>query len=86
MKHSDISIKALNTYESIERAIESIERDPSNIQGGFKAWNSGYETYLLKGAETKIKALRAKQDKIFKSMNLVDCQERQEKDYGYSIF
>lgn len=68
MHFSQVNIKALKTYDAIERAIGLIENDPKNTEGGWKAWNSGYETHLLKGAENKIKVLQAKQDKVYRKL------------------
>lgn len=55
----------LKTYEDCDKAIDSIESDYLNIIGGFKAWNAGKQTYLLKGAENKIQAIKNKQERLF---------------------
>lgn len=46
-------------------AIDSIENDYSNTVGGYKAWTSGYTTYLTKTAEKKIEAINERFDRLF---------------------
>ncbi len=64
MKYTDVQLANLKTYEDCDKAIDSIENDYHNVIGGFKAWNSGKQTYLLKGAETKIQAIKNKQERL----------------------
>lgn len=54
MKYQDVKISKLKSWGDCYDAIQAIENDWRNIKGGFKAWNSGYNTYLLKAAERKI--------------------------------
>lgn len=65
MHYSNVKLIDLKTYEDCDKAMESIENDYQNIQGGFQAWNSGYESDLLIGAEKKIKAIQARQERIY---------------------
>lgn len=65
MKHSDIFIADLKTIEDCDKAIYSIERDPSNCDGDYF---SGYEADLKKGAQNKIEAIGRKSDKIWQRM------------------
>lgn len=63
---TNIQLSELKTYADCDRAIDSIEMDSRNVQGGHSAFYSGYECYLLKGAENKIAAIQRKQDRICK--------------------
>jgi len=65
MHYSNISIVDLKTMEACDKAIDSIGSDHRNISGGFSAWNSGYSTSLLCGAEKKIEAIKRKSDRLF---------------------
>ncbi|HCE4999455.1 TPA: hypothetical protein NGW16_004191 [Vibrio parahaemolyticus] len=65
MLYSNVLLSNLKTYDECDKAIDSIESDYHNVVGGFKSWNSGKQTFLLKGAETKIKAIKNKQDRLF---------------------
>jgi hypothetical protein len=64
MKHTNISISACKTYQDCDKAIDAIENDPKNVQGGMRAWTSGYETHLLVGAQNKVDALQKKSNKL----------------------
>lgn len=65
MKYSRIAIVDLKTMEQCDEAIESIDNDFQNIVGGIKAWNSGYASDLLTGAQNKIDAIKRKHDLLF---------------------
>lgn len=65
MHYSNVILSELKTYESCDEMIEKIETDYQNVIGGFKAFNSGYQIFYLKGAVNKIEAIRKKQEKIF---------------------
>ena len=54
MKYQDVKISALKSWGDCYDAIQAIESDWRNVKGGFKAWNSGRNTFLLKSAERKI--------------------------------
>ena len=64
MRHQDAKLRSLVTYDQIQGAIDGIERDWQNVVGGYNAWRSGRQTYLLLAAEKKIAKLNAKLDKI----------------------
>ncbi|USD64509.1 recombinase family protein [Vibrio sp. SCSIO 43136] len=64
MKYSTVRLSDYDSYEECHEAIEAIENDPSNIVGGSKAFYSGYETTLLKGAQDKIKALERRAERF----------------------
>lgn len=64
MKHNQIYLKDLKTVGDCYDAVDSIESDYSNYQGGLTRWLSGYETILTAGAKAKIKAIRAKISKF----------------------
>lgn len=54
---SDVNLSTLTSYSECYAAIDAIESDYRNIQGGIKAWNSGRQTFLKAGAKKKISAL-----------------------------
>lgn len=64
MKASNVKINEFNTYIELDGIITNIEDDYENTVGGFKAWNSGRQTFLTKTAKNKIEKLQAKMDKI----------------------
>jgi hypothetical protein len=68
MKYSNIAIIDLNSIGKCDVAIELIENDYRNIQGGIQAFTSGYTTHLLAGAQAKIDAVERKSDRLFKKM------------------
>jgi hypothetical protein len=56
------------TYEkikAIELQISILERNPDNYIGGFKAYISGYQTFLKPVAERKLAALNAKLNTLY---------------------
>lgn len=65
MLYSNVMLSNLKTYEDCDKAIDLIESDYHNVIGGFKAWNSGKQTFLLKSAEVKINAIKNKQERLF---------------------
>lgn len=65
MHYSRIVISNLKTYDDCSKAIDDIENDYRNIQGGMSSWNSGYESHLLEGAKKKLAAVNRKQEKCF---------------------
>ena len=65
MKHSAVKLSDLVTVDEHYDAISEIERDYQNIQGGFHAWNSGYETHLTAVAQKKIDAIEKRIDRLF---------------------
>ncbi len=69
MHYSNVKLSNLNTIEACQNAIDAIENDYQNIAGGFKAWNSGYQTELTKAAQNKIEAIQRKEDKLFSLIN-----------------
>lgn len=71
MKHTEIKLSNLKDVSACYEAVESIEADYRNYQGGITAWNSGRETHLLAGAKAKIKAINAKASKF-------PCEEDEE--------
>lgn len=60
MRYQDVKIKSLKSWNDCYEAREEIENDWRNVKGGFKAWNSGYRTYLLKAAESKIALIESR--------------------------
>jgi predicted DNA-binding helix-hairpin-helix protein len=68
MKYSNIAIVALDSMGKCDLAIESIENDHRNTQGGSTAYFSGYTTKLLVGAQAKVDAIERKSDRLFKQM------------------
>lgn len=68
MKYSRIAIVDLKTIDQCQEAIQSIESDYLNCEGGISAWNSGRTTYLLTGATKKIEAIKRKDDRLYLAM------------------
>lgn len=68
MKFSRVVIADLKTMEECDNMVESIENDYLNCAGGISAWTSGYQTYLLTGAENKIEAIKRKNDRLWTKM------------------
>ena len=64
MKASKVKLGDYNTYTELDEIIMNIEDDYENTVGGFKAWNSGWDTKLTQTAKNKIEKLQAKMDKI----------------------
>ena len=64
MRYDKVLLADLRSYLDCANAIEAIESDPANTAGGFKAWGSGYQTHLTKGAQRKIQAIQRKADKF----------------------
>jgi hypothetical protein len=64
MNYLKVVIVNLKTIGDCDNMISSIENDPDNICGGFRAWNSGHQTFLLSGAEKKIEAIQRKCAKL----------------------
>ena len=65
MKASDVAVRSLNSYVECSEMIDRIEYNYKNIQGGFDAWNSGYECHLTQGAKNKIAAIKRRMEKMF---------------------
>jgi len=65
MKHTDIKLRELKTYEDCDAAITNIEMDFRNSCGTLAQWNSGHVTTLKTSAEKKIEKIRAKMDTFF---------------------
>ena len=66
MKASLIKVRELKTVQDCYAAVEAIEDDWLNVQGGLKAWTSGDETHLTSEAQRKVDALHRKIDKLFR--------------------
>jgi len=64
MKHQDVKLSNLNDYMECSEAVDAIENCAHNVEGGLKAWCSGKDTTLTKGAKAKIKAIWAKAEKF----------------------
>ena len=75
MKHSRVVIADLKTIEQCDKAVDLIENDYQNIQGGISAWTSGYTTHLLAGAKTKLEAIQRKNDKLWLAMSKANYKE-----------
>lgn len=50
--------------EALEHQAFSIERNPANIIGGLKAWNSGGKTTLKPAAQRKLDKINAELDAL----------------------
>lgn len=64
MKHTMISVRDLTTYDQCAAALDAIEGDYNNYQGGLSRWLSGYQTTLTAGAKKKVEAITRKMDKL----------------------
>jgi hypothetical protein len=51
--------------EVLEAQALRIERNPDNIVGGLKAWNSGRATQLKPAAQRKLDKINAQLDALF---------------------
>ena len=60
----NIRLADLKTWEDCKAAIEAIEGDYVNIQGGLKAWCSGRQTFLTTTAQRKVDAIERKKDRL----------------------
>ncbi len=65
MRAARVALKDLKTEADHWDTIDKIERDYHNTQGGWKAWNSGWETFLTATAEKKIMAIEARVNRLF---------------------
>lgn len=57
MKHAFVRISLLTNWSECKDAVEAIENDPSNYEGGHKRWFMGVDMVLLAGAKSKIEAI-----------------------------
>ena len=72
MKYNEVRLTNLKTWEECDAAVEAIENDYVNIQGGLKAWDSGYQTHLLPSAQKKIDAINRKGDRLAEATGMYD--------------
>ena len=59
-----ISVRDLKTYDQCMTALDAIEGDYTNYEGGLSRWLSGYKTTLTAGAKKKVDAIMKKMDKL----------------------
>ena len=85
MKYTNILIADLKTIEQCDHAIEMLENDHRNLQGGLSAWTSGRTTYLLVGAEKKIEAIKRKTDRLFEKWIKESWIKSDHKKQGVSL-
>ena len=64
MRASEVRVRELKTVCECFDAIESIEEDYRNIEGGLKAWNSGYQTFMTQTAKKKLEAIERRINKL----------------------
>ena len=62
MKHQDVRLASLKTYEEHAGAIDGIEYDARNSSGD---WSGCGATELKKGAADKIKAINVRIDRLW---------------------
>jgi hypothetical protein len=67
MKYSMVNLSDLKTSVECDEAIEQIENNWHNYQGGLDRWLSGYDTILLSGAKAKVAALRKRSDRLYQA-------------------
>jgi len=65
MKFSNVALTGLLTYKECDQMIEMIENDPTNYEGGWAKWSDGSQSYMLKGAQNKIKKLQERSDRLW---------------------
>lgn len=64
MLAKEVSVTGMLTAQDCWEAIESIENDYRNYQGGITRWNSGYDCHLKAGAKKKVEALHRRSWKL----------------------
>jgi len=67
MKYSMITLSDLKTSRECDEAIEQIESNWRNYQGGLDRWLSGYDTVLLSGAKAKVAAIYKRSQKLYEA-------------------
>jgi len=65
MKYSMITLSDLKTSRECDEAIEQIEGNWRNYQGGLNRWLSGYDTVLLASAKAKVAAIYKRSQKLY---------------------
>ncbi len=64
MKASVIKLADLKDFSDCIAAIDKIENDYRNYEGGIGRWTSGKECFLKAGAKTKIDAINKKANSL----------------------
>ncbi len=65
MKHTEVRVSELQTYDDHMRAIDEIRSDWRNIEGGWERWISGLDTRLKTVAIIKIAAIELRAERLF---------------------